>query len=123
MSSLRAALALREATSVVTSGYMTKKGKRRFFVIEDDQLKWYTSSKLSKAEFKGCLQLATCRLSSEPATRTVILDSTTAAKSYPLATSSPDEFRHWLQASRFFLRQQIIFITIIIALSFGCVMF
>ena len=98
VAALKAAVALREATSVIASGYMVKKGKRRFFVIEDDQLKWYTSSKLGKAEFKGCLQLATCRLSTQPSTHTVILDSTTAAKSYALETSSLDDYRHWLDA-------------------------
>jgi hypothetical protein len=69
MRSLVIAAAVRDESAVVTSGYMLKKGKRRFFVIEDDQLKWYLSSKMGKAEFKGCLQLATCRLSGAPTHR------------------------------------------------------
>jgi hypothetical protein len=98
MRSLVIAAAVRDESAVVTSGYMLKKGKRRFFVIEDDQLKWYLSSKMGKAEFKGCLQLATCRLSGAPLTDSVILESTSAAKSYELITSSPDEFKHWMNA-------------------------
>jgi hypothetical protein len=98
MRSLVIAAAVRDESSVVTSGYMLKKGKRRFFVIEDDQLKWYLSSKMGKTEFKGCLQLATCRLSGVTTSDSVILESTSAAKSYELITSSPDEYKHWMNA-------------------------
>eukprot|EP01119_Soliformovum_irregulare_P015850 TRINITY_DN4526_c0_g1_i6.p1 TRINITY_DN4526_c0_g1~~TRINITY_DN4526_c0_g1_i6.p1 ORF type:complete len:770 (+),score=234.79 TRINITY_DN4526_c0_g1_i6:73-2382(+) len=79
-------------------GYLTKKGKKRFFVLRDCTLYWYDSEKAEKSN--GNLKLAGCAIDSVASKRNAIFIKNPFGDSYELLAEKSQDADEWIQLLR-----------------------
>mmetsp|Transcript_9981 Transcript_9981/g.13709 ORF Transcript_9981/g.13709 Transcript_9981/m.13709 type:complete len:1266 (+) Transcript_9981:125-3922(+) len=76
-------------------GYLTKKGKRRFFVLKTDHLVWFLTEK--EAKHKGSFSLSGCTVELKN-TQSCVFSITNGQQSYELTAKSPEYAQQWVRA-------------------------
>ena len=76
-------------------GYLSKKGKRRFFVLKGDHLVWFLTEK--EAKHKGSFSLSGCTAEIK-SSQACVFTITNGVENYELTAKSPEYAQQWVKA-------------------------